>query len=311
MGPENQVFFCDSDSKCMSWLTSHQIFQTILQKCGPLSALTVRVFEYTFPVIGSLLNARCFPESAVSHVLTSSAPRKAQKRKNCSLPFGLTFQKPKRRRIVGAAKSKASRSSSALQDEKSTGTSSLMDTLLSNFGHQSEFNDNISDTSSSSSRGTSSSDFDSEGEELPADPLRKEEEKQTRRVLEEHAELESHPEATAGPSSKDVPVASLHRGKTQCNSHIGIVEISFQVHGRLAVCRECNDKIEKKSVRIGYAYNLKKFHSYTHLSCFRKYLSKQKGDPEQARNFIFSWPQSHQEIDQEARRQLSVLTRQL
>lgn len=330
VGDDDIVSFC-SEEKTMNWHTSAQVFQNILAKCGPLSTLAIKVYDYDFPFMGSLLRARCLTQSVVGHTLMSTQPKGPTKRKNRNLPFGLQLQnrRPKRQKTVPKSKTTGSQTTRDLGRKVLPETpilemlQSSLDNCLDNDGDRMERCDssesNQSQDCSTSDSSSSDSDCDTEGEELCADPLQRSEEKDVRQILASHEELQLVEQndlnenrlTEPASSSNQTPAPKPARVPTQCNPNTGIVDVSLQLHGRLALCRECNQKIAKQSVRIGYSYNVKKFHSYIHATCFKRYLSKQQGDQRQACSFIEKWLESKKDCEASTRQQLEVLLSEL
>lgn len=306
VGNCNQISFFEGETKEMKWFTSAQIFQAILDKCGLLSCLNIKVYKYEFPLVGSLLVAHRLPESATSHTLTTVAQRKPQKRKNATLPFGLKMPQIRKRKKTTCNKDrKEPLTHFQAKDQHAAVESALASLGLLDVGEEAM----SSDTSSTSTSSSTASEFDSEGEELPVCPDEKKEEKEIRQVLERHVELNANTVGEAASSSQPVQNPTV-AGRVQCSPNTGIVEISRQVHGRLAVCRGCNEKISKQSVRIGYCFNVKKFRSYTHVVCFKQYLQRESGDPRQACQFIESWLDSH-DCEADMSQQLQALVSDL
>ena len=176
----------------------------------------------------------------------------------------------------------------------------LAESLLRELGHG-DFRLRESETDSQDDPGSdSTSSADTEGEERTAHRDQRQEEDATRQVLDSHMQLVTQEQAKAAepmaaePSQASNPAVFAHaRPPTRCNSHLGIVNISVQTHGRLPICRHCSQKIAKKQGRIGYSFSLQSsiamciWHvsvpTWTHR---REMLS-------QACSFIDSWLQAN------------------
>lgn len=159
---------------------------------------------------------------------------------------------------------------------------------------------------------SSSEDSDSDSAQLAERPFRKAsekaEEKETNLVLEAHFEqieieaearslrAEKVDEGVQPKSSTQAPPAAkakaVAKGTTFCNRELGVMEVSVQVANRLAKCRHCVTPIAKGTTRFGYAWSLKKFHSYLHCACLVEYLQIEnlpQRSFQQALDFLLSW----------------------
>ena len=115
-------------------------------------------------------------------------------------------------------------------------------------------------------------------------------------LLRSHTALHSseQPEPEVQSSLAAASSRPAKGGSTFCNQSVGMVEISVQKAARLAQCQGCQTKIARDSVRVGYAYSRKKFHSYVHPGCFPSYLQGQNGDIEQSIVFAEKWISENQ-----------------
>lgn len=316
-GNRNRVHICRKDTDDMVWLTSQQLFQSILEGSDKMSTMCLKTYDYTLPVEGPLLFAEVIQDSVVSHTLHSSPPKKEKKRASSKLPFGLTLQRPRKRRNIAATRHVKGKNSDGGQPKSKD--EPLAESLLRELGHG-DFRLRESETDSQDDPGSdSTSSADTEGEERTAHRDQRQEEDATRQVLDSHMQLVTQEQAKAAepmaaepmaaePSQASNPAVFAHaRPPTRCNSHLGIVNISVQTHGRLPICRHCSQKIAKKQGRIGYSFSLQKFHCYVHLACFSAYLDSQKGDASQACSFIDSWLQANPGVIPEVREELRLL----
>ena len=323
-GDPGRVHIFKKGSDETVWLTSHQLFQRILEDSGDLKDICLKTYDYNMPIDGPLFSVDVVLESAVSLTLCSSPPKKQQTQKKKKLPFGLVFQPRKRRRTVKVSgESGAQRQRKMKQQEQKRAPKPLAQELLLSdlgpgiLGFRESESEGQSSSGGAGSSNESTSEEDTEGEEMAAERERRKEEAATRTVLSSHAELQAEKqvllekvvEKVAEASEASQPAQNVPRVRepTKCNSSIGIVDISVQVHGRLATCRHCQQKVAKQSGRIGYSFALQKFHCYVHLGCFKSYLEKQAGDASQAATFIHGWLESHREVREEIREELQRL----
>ena len=102
---------------------------------------------------------------------------------------------------------------------------------------------------------------------------------------------ERAPDSELSEVEKHQPKGS---GSSYCNPHVGLVSVGTQVSGRLALCRGCDSKIARGSVRFGYSYSKSKFEAYVHASCIAKYMRDKSADVNQALKFLNTAKQAQQ-----------------
>ena len=292
------------------WVTSKQLLQSVLMEHGLQQAISLQIFDYQFNVGDSLLSVNVDLNSCRVLQLDPSQARSQKKKKNLKLPFGLKVERKKRnpqkrRRVTTTAKEKAD-----LHDCKLP--AHVLQEIEEVVGHgQGHAHDSSSDETSSMSSGdgVSGSDEDSAGEAPLVVPVQKAEELETRQVLESHHSFNADDGSGAVQESDRAPVATPRLLSTQCNMSICICEVSIQKAARLAKCQGCQCKIARYTPRIGYAYSLKKFHSYVHPGCFPAYLKDQNGCVQQAIQFIRDWVRANEDFSgiSEIQKMLQVL----
>lgn len=271
--------------------TSHQAFHHICALKGRNGAevdpeeLSLVVYEFKMNPFLPLTTVQTTSASEPRKLITTKAkPALRQAR----LPFGLKPQVRKRKARTSntgeakkqkphAAASAASSTPSnvaVLLDGQVTGSQSNAVGTESGGEHQS-----VGQVSSGSSGSSSSSNDDSDGstaEENQLAPHVAEEKAELRRVSKQHQE---HIEATGQifcprgePDAKDgarlPPEPPKTTTSTFCNAQLGLMDVGLQVAARLATCRHCVTKIERKTIRFGYAWSRSKFlHGFILAAC--------------------------------------------
>ena len=297
-----------------SWWTSHQLFQDLLSSTWATSTLTIQIFQYTLDPDQPLLSVNVLKDAVSTHVLDVNKRKKpAQKRK--TLPLGVRPQPKKRRTTV---KPKSDHATAPF-----TTRGGLLGALLKPLDEEHEgslddfvdSNDSASDSSSNETETgfTSESDTDTDAEEVLANPGQRREEKATDEILQSQEAFEEEKE----PLHPPIPAAEASarmRPTTQCNSSIGVCDLSTQVAARLAKCKYCVEKIQRFESRIGYAFSKVKFHCYLHFACFPSYMEREKGDLSQARAFVQEWlrkPSDSSDVANKLRRDVQGLAASL
>eukprot|EP00438_Fugacium_kawagutii_P000563 Skav206451 [mRNA] locus=scaffold230:72031:80449:- [translate_table: standard] len=294
--------------------------EDILAHHGPLSSLPVKVFDYTIPVDQGIASVQIRKDTCVSIHLDAKPQRKNKKRSD-ALPFGLKVPKKKRAKknvsSTGAACSKRPAASSildagvehALDAKESTALDDVdMDSVdTDSSGSVSDASEQDSLTTAKTSDSSSDS-VDTEGEQLPVDPVSRAEENATREVLRSHVELQATHPVDAVPSSSTAPLIVQ---KTQCQANVGVTDVGKQIANRLAKCRHCHQNVAKGSGRIAYAFSTVKFPGWIHISCFPDYLRSVSGNTGQAVSFLVDWMRDHPDCCVDLKAELQSLVSKL
>ena len=286
--------------------TSHQAFQKICALKGRSGAcvdpeeLSLVVYEFKMNPFLPLTSVQTTNASEPRKLITTKAKPASKK---AALPFGLKPQVRKRKARTsntGQAKKQKPHAGSAASSTPSNVaellggpvTGSELNALGSESGSEHQSVGQVSSSSSSSS--SEDSDSDGSAEENQLAPHVEEEKEELRKVSMQHRE---HVEATGQifcprgePDARDgarvPPEPPKTTTSTFCNAHLGLMDVGFQVAARLATCRHCMTKIERKTVRFGYAWSRSKFHSWLHPGCVLNHLKQEQGDLGQALSFL-------------------------
>lgn len=232
---------------------------------------------------------RC-PGNGSAHVLDVINAKKRPVKRAGVLPFGL--KRPPRKRQKKSVKPKMS----AIDDtsplvthedlDSGSGFKALVAADMLEDADESMASSHMSDSGGSDS---DSSSHDTEGEEVPAFPAQRNEERATREILRESAALFAVAEEQPVPQPVPPVVLRPERVTTQCNMSLGVCEVGWQTAARLAKCKFCSNKIQRGDGRVGYAFSKIKFHCWVHAGCFKRFLLQEHGDVRQAVNFIQDW----------------------
>lgn len=304
------VIQCFCDCLCVAvqlprmWMTSKQLLQSVLTEHGPQQAISLQIFDYQFNVGDSLLSVNVDVNSCRVLQLDPSQARSQKKKKNLKLPFGLQVERKKRnprkrKRVtataVGASTPAGHQKADLHERPLPAHVLQEIEEVIGNDGN--DYDSSMDETSSESSGdGVSGSDEDSAGEPSLVVPAQKAEELETRQVLDSHHSFNAENASGAVQESDRPPVVTPKLISSQCNMSTGICEVSTQKAARLAMCQGCQCKIARYTPRIGYAYSLKKFHSYVHPGCFPAYLKNQNGCTQQAIQFIRDWVRANEDF---------------
>ena len=282
-----------------TWFTTSQLFEHVLGQGCSCKTMRIKSAKYEFPLGSELLVLKLLPNTgALLELHTEAKKNKTPKPKNkIALPFGLKLE-PKTRSRKKPKLSHGKDMAVSSRNRKTTeNVPDILQDMMDSFGN-SESSDGVSVSDGGSSIDSSAdSDFDdSEGEPTLVNPQQRSEELMTREVLRSHTALHSseQPEPEVQSSLAAASSRRAKGGSTFCNQSVGMVEISVQKAARLAQCQGCQTKIARDSVRVGYAYSRKKFHSYVHPGCFPSYLQGQNGDIEQSIVFAEKWISENQ-----------------
>ena len=324
----------------MSLCTGHQAFHQLCveqQTSRSLEKLDMWPITYQLNPFAPLLQAKIISRGD-NHKLLTKMPRQAQSQCILTMPFGLARPKRKRANAKSGRKKKAARANTAssfwgaeevlheLQADAQTTLQSsdeeeaaevAQNSDCSQSVEESECADNIS--SAASEPEAAEIDFEDNekagspsgipvslnlrkpAEEMLTPPSRKEDEKQVSKLqCDRAARIQSM-------SSNPKPVS----GMTFCNKTLGLVEAGIQKAARLATCRHCLSKIERGSVRFGYSYHLKKFHSWLHSDCACPHLIQEDANLDQAKDFLANLLKDDAYLEASVRESAKSLQRQL
>eukprot|EP00438_Fugacium_kawagutii_P032131 Skav200610 [mRNA] locus=scaffold879:214530:216931:- [translate_table: standard] len=316
--PTNAALHPCAQNNLRLWCTSHQFFQGIFAKHGPLSSLSLKVFDYTICANAPVLSVQILKESCAKFCLDAKPVQRRRKRSDV-LPFGLKVPRRKRARKTNASTRDVAASSSVHSSVRKDIEHALnIEPAPHSEAEESDLGSATSESSSSSSSSTGSgsenSDCDTEGEALPLDPDHRQEEESTRAILRSHIDLEAreaHSSADAVPSIVVEHVEAANQPKTQCQTTLGLVDVGKQLAAKLAKCRHCGEKILRGSTRLAYSYSTVKFFGWIHVPCFMPYLKSVNGSRIQAVSFLNDWMERHQDQPSEMTAELQSLVTKL
>ena len=284
-------------SEELQWLTSHELFWDLLKRLddGSQNAVKMAVYDYTVDPRSLWSVRRTLPSVGVRW-LPAVKPKVVQKKKR--LPFGVK-QKPKTKRKKTQNKQEIPRKRGRMQEDRGLEkfVLEMVDEVCGEepgkFGPHSDSDCSDSSSSAASSGEDDGNDYDHDvdalEEEQSAFPEQRAEEAAAEEITVSHEELQAE-----NSDKKDGHVTEQAQTvRTQCQPIIGVVDAGQQTSARLATCRYCLAKITRGRARVGYSFNVLKFHAWVHASCFQEYVDQQSGDKDQARKFLTNWVQSH------------------
>lgn len=296
-------------SQELKWFTSHQLFRFLLAQSGNRKAFKMTVYDYA-ALEHTMWLVQPTASKVDEHMLSTMDKQKAPAR-NKKLPFGLKHQSKRRKTNNGASSKQKVQPPTKGMDISKFVSEMVEKTLpgesenISDAADLDSHSDDLETTSLTSLTSSSSSSESDLEEEVSAFPVQKQEEETTNKIL-----LDIEEQRSLNPAASSAADHQGQRQRTQCQASVGVVDAGQQVSARLATCRYCTSKIQQRTCRVGYSFNVLKFHSWIHTGCFQSYIEQVNGDKKQAHDFLEGWlqrnPQSR-EVEEEFRTLISSL----